>query len=123
MKKFLPYIFILLSNLCFGSFPVQNNLYNDTIIERKKETREEYQKRIQKQLFGNDDDLYQQSINQYESKKKVKKNLSKWRKINPIFRFLIIIVGLALVLFIGALISLAINPPSFSIDLDDLSND
>ena len=40
MKKFLPYIFILLSNLCFGSFPVQNNLYNDTIIERKKERHE-----------------------------------------------------------------------------------
>ena len=123
MKKFLPYIFILLSNLCFGSFPVQNNLYNDTIIEKKKETREEYQQRIKKQLYGYDDDLYQESINQYESIKKVKKNLSKWRKIHPFIRFFIIIVGLALVLFIGALISLAINPPSFSIDLDDLSND
>ena len=123
MKKFLPYIFILLSNLCFGSFPVQNNLYNDTIIERKKETREEYQKRIQKQLFSNDDDLYQESINQYESRKKVKKNLSKWRKIHPFIRFFIIIVGLALVLFILILISFAINPPSFSFDLDDLSND
>ena len=123
MKKSLTYIFILLSNLCFGSFPVENNFYNDTIIEKKKETREEYQKRIQKQLFGNDDDLYQESINQYESRKKVKKNLSKWRKIHPFIRFFIIIVGLALVLFIGALISLAINPPSFSIDLDDLSND
>ena len=123
MKKSLPYIFILLSNLCFGSFPVQNNLYNDTIIEKKKETREEYQQRIKKQLYGYDDDLYQESINQYESIKKVKKNLSKWRKIHPIIRFLIIIVGLALVLFIGILISFAINPPSFSIDLDDLSND
>ena len=123
MKKFLPYIFILLSNLCFGSFPVQNNLYNDTIIEKKKETREEYQQRIKKQLYGYDDDLYQESINQYESIKKVKKNLSKWRKIHPFIRFFIIIVGLALVLFIGILISFAINPPSFSIDLDDLSND
>ena len=46
---------MLLSNLCFGSFLVQNNLYNDTIIEKKKETREEYQQSIQKQLFGNDD--------------------------------------------------------------------
>ena len=44
-------------------------------------------------------------------------------KNSPIIRFFIIIVGLALVLFIGALISFAINPPSFSIDLDDLSND
>ena len=123
MKKFLPYTFILLSNLCFGSFPVENNLYSDTIIEKKKETREEYQQRIKKQLFGNDDDLYQESINQYESRKKVKKNLSKWRKIHPFVRFFIIIVGLVVVLFIGALISLAINPPSFSIDLDDLSND
>ena len=122
MKNLLTYIFILLSNLCFGSFPVQNNLYNDTIIEKKKETREEYQQRIKKQLFG-DDDLYQESINHYESRKKVKKNLSKWKKIHPFIRFFIIIVGLALVLFIGALISLAINPPSFSIDLDDLSND
>ena len=123
MKKSLPYIFILLSNLCFGSFPVENNLYNDTIIEKKKETREEYQQRIKKQLYGNDDDLYQESINQYESRKKVKKSFSKWRKIHPIIRFLIIIVGLALVLFIAILISFAINPPSFSIDLDDLSND
>ena len=123
MKKLLTYILILLSNLCFGSFPVENNLYNDTIIEKKKETREEYHQRIKKQLYGYDDDLYQESINQYESRKKVKKNLSKWRKIHPFIRFFIIIVGLALVLFIGALISLAINPPSFSIDLDDLSND
>ena len=46
MKKSLPFIFILLSNLCFGSFPVENNFYNDTIIEKKKETREEYQQRI-----------------------------------------------------------------------------
>lgn len=123
MKKSLPFIFILLSNLCFGSFPVENNFYNDTIIEKKIETREEYQQRIKKQLYGNDDDLYQESISKFESRKKVKKNLSKWRKINPFIRFFIIIVGLALVLFIGALISFAINPPSFSIDLDDLSND
>ena len=119
MKKLFPHIFILLSNLSYGSFPVENKLYNDTIIEKKKETQEEYQQRIKKQLFSNDDDLYQESINQFESRKKVKKNLSKWRKINPLIRFFIIIVGLALVLFIAVLISLAINP-SFSIDLDDL---
>lgn len=123
MKKSLPYIFILLSNLCFGSFPVENNFYNDTIIEKKIETREEYQQRIKKQLYGNDDDLYQESISKFESRKKVKKNLSKWRKINPFIRFFIIIVGLALVLFIAVLINLAVNPPSFSFDLDDFSND
>ena len=97
MKKLLPYIFILLSNLSYGSFPVENNLYNDTIIEKKKETREEYQQRIKKQLYGYENNLL------IESNKKVNKNLSKWEKINPFIRFLIIILGLALVLFITAL--------------------
>ena len=119
MKKFLPYIFILLSNLCFGSFPVENNFYNDTIIEKKKETREEYQQRIKKQLFGNDDDLYQESINQFESRKKVKKNLSKWQKTHPLLRVLYIILALIIALFIyfGA-----INPISPSISWSDLED-
>ena len=101
----------------FASFPVKTTTPSDTIIESKKETMEEYKIRIQKQLYSSDNDLY------YDSRKKEKKNLSKWRKIHPFFRFLIIIVGLALVIFIIALISLANNPPSISFDLNDFSND
>ena len=99
----------------FASFPIQISIPSDTTIETKKETMEEYKIRIQKQLYSSDNDLY------YDSrKKKKKKNLSKWRKIHPFFRFLIIILGLAIVIFIIALISLANNPPSISFDLNDL---
>ena len=86
-KVFTLYLFYY--QILIWIISIQNNLYNDTIIERKKETREEYQKRIQKQLFGNDDDLYQKSIISM-NQKKVKKNLSKWRKIHPFIRFFII---------------------------------
>ena len=57
------------------------------------------------------------------NQEKRKKNLSKWKKIHPLFRFLIIIVALVIALIIGVLISFAINPPSFSFDLDDFSNE
>ncbi len=106
----------------FASFPIKTTTLCDTTIESKKETMEEYKIRIQKQLYSNDNDLYNEAINQYESRKK-KKNLSKWKKIHPLFRFLIIIVALVIALIIGVLISFAINPPSFSFDLDDFSNE
>ena len=119
----LYYIFLVFPSFCFASFPVSTNSYSDTIPETKKETLEEYRQRIQKQLYLNNNDLYQESINEYESRNIKKINSSRWGKIHPWIKFFIIVIGLAIALIIGALISLAINPPSFSFDLDDLSND
>ena len=66
----------------------------------KKKTLEEYRNRIKKQLYSNDNDLYQESINQYKSQKIDKKNLSKWQKTHPLLRVLYIILGLIIGLFI-----------------------
>ena len=123
MKMILFYIFLVFPSFCFASFPVSTNSYSDTIPETKKETLEEYRQRIQKQLYSNDNDLYQESINEYESRNIEKVSSSRWNKLHPWIKFFLIVIGLAIVLIIGALISLAINPPSISIDLNDLSND
>tara|TARA_B100001250_G_scaffold412492_1_gene443850 strand:- start:691 stop:1044 length:354 start_codon:yes stop_codon:yes gene_type:complete len=117
MRLIILLTFFLAPLFGMASFPIQISFPSDTIIESKKETMEEYKIRIQKQLYSNDNNLFQ------ESSKKEKKNLSKWKKIHPFFRFLIIILGLVIVLIIGILINLAINPPNISFDLDDLSNE
>tara|TARA_Y100000746_G_scaffold170956_1_gene148279 strand:+ start:1923 stop:2291 length:369 start_codon:yes stop_codon:yes gene_type:complete len=122
MRLIILTTLFLIPLIGFASFPIEITNPCDTTIESKKETMEEYKIRIQKQLYSNDNDLYNEAINQYESRKK-KKNLSKWKKIHPLFRFLIIIVALVIALIIGVLISFAINPPSFSFDLDDFSNE
>ena len=100
MRIIFIYIFTSFSFICFGAFPTQNNIPLDTIKEFKKETLEEYRNRIKKQLYSNDNDLYQESINQHKSQKKDKKNLSKWQKTHPLLRVLYIILGLIIVLFI-----------------------
>ena len=126
MKKILmilSFIAICNNSFCLTLFPVSKNSYSDTIPETKKETLEEYRQRIQKQLYSNDDDLYQESINEYESRNIEKVSSSRWKKLHPWIKFFLIVIGLAIVLIIGALISLAINPPSISFDLNDLSND
>ena len=122
MRLIILATLFLIPLLGFASFPIQTTSPYDTIIESKKETMEQYKIRIQKQLYSNDNDLYDKAINQYESRKK-KKNLSKWKKIHPLLRLLIIIVALVIALIIGVLISLTINPPSFSFDLDDFNTD
>ena len=122
MRLIILTTFLLIPLIGFASFPVDTTNASNITIESKKETMEEYKIRIQKQLYSNDNDLYNEAINQYESRKK-KKNFSKWKKIHPLFRFLIIIVALVIALIIGVLISFAINPPSFSFDLDDFSNE
>ena len=114
MRSIILLTLFLIPLIGFASFPVKTTTPSDTIIESKKETMEEYKIRIQKQLYSSDNDLY------YDSRKKEKKNLSKWKKIHPFIRFFIIIVGLALVIFIVLLINLAMNPPSISLgDLVD----
>ena len=119
MRIIFIYIFTSFSFICFGAFPTQNSIPLDTIKELKKETLEEYRNRIKKQLFSNDNDLYQESINQHKSQKKDKKNLSRWQKTHPLLRVLYIILGLIIVLFIyfGA-----INPISPSISWSDLES-
>jgi len=41
----------------FASFPVEINLCQDTIVETKKETTEEYKIRIEKQLYSNSKEI------------------------------------------------------------------
>ena len=117
------YIFLVFPSFCFASFPVSTNSYSDTIPETKKETLEEYRQRIQKQLYSNDDDLYQEYIREHKSRNIEKVNSSRWSKIHLWIKFFLIVIGLAIVLIIGAFISYVNSPPSFSIDLNDLSND
>ena len=115
----LYYIFLVFPSFCFASFPVITNSYSDTIHETKKETLDEYRQRIQKQLYSNDYDLYQEYIGEYEFKKKSvnKENLTKWGKIHPLLRFLIIISGLFLIGLI--IVIILMSNASFSFDAYD----
>ena len=119
MKLILYYVFFVFPSFCFASFPVSTNSYSDTIPETKKETLEEYRQRIQKQLYSNDDDLYKEFISEKKSKKKSvkKENLSKWGKIHPLLRFLIIISGLFLIGLI--IVIILMSNASFSFDAYD----
>ena len=119
------YIFLVFPSFCFASFPVSTNSYSDTIPETKKETLEEYRQRIQKQLYSNDDDLYKKYIGEQKSRKKSvkKENLSKWGKIHPLLRFLIIISGLFLIGIIIVIILMSNASFSSGFDIDDFSND
>ena len=119
------YIFLVFPSFCFASFPVSTNSYSDTIPETKKETLEEYRQRIQKQLYSNDDDLYKKYISEQKSRKKSvkKENLSKWGKIHPLLRFLIIISGLFLIGIIIVIILMSNASFSSGFDIDDFSND
>ena len=119
------YIFLVFPSFCFASFPVSTNSYSDTIPETKKETLEEYRQRIQKQLYSNGDDLYKEFISEKKSKKKSvkKENLSKWGKIHPLLRFLIIISGLFLIGVIIVIILMSNASFSSGFDIDDFSND
>ena len=107
MRSIILTILFLIPLIGSASFPIKITTPSDTIIEPKKETMEEYKIRIQKQLYISDNDSY------YDSRKK--KNLSKWKKIHPFIRFLIIIIVLALNIFIALLIKNANNPSSFSL--------
>ena len=119
------YIFLVFPSFCFASFPVSTNSYSDTIPETKKETLQEYRQRIQKQLYSNDDDLYKEFISEKKSKKKSvnKENLSKWRKIHPLLRFLIIISAAFLIGIIIVHVLLFNASFSSGFDIDDFSND
>ena len=68
----LSFIAICNNSFCFTLFPVSKNSYSDTIPETKKETLEEYRQRIQKQLYSNDDDLYEENKSEHESREREK---------------------------------------------------
>ena len=121
----LSFIAICNNSFCFTLFPVSKNSYSDTIPETKKETLQEYRQRIQKQLYSNDDDLYKEFISKKKSKKKSvnKENLSKWRKIHPLLRFLIIISAAFLIGIIIVHVLLFNASFSSGFDIDDFSND
>ena len=118
MKMIIYYVFLVFPSFCFASFPVSINSNSDTIPETNKETLEEYHQRIKKQLYSNDD-LYQEYISEQKTKKKSinKENLSKWGKIHPLLRFLIIISGLFLIGLI--IVIILMSNASFSFDAYD----
>ena len=66
------YVFLVFPSICFASFPFSTNSYSDTIPETKKETLEEYRQRIQKQLYSNDGDLYEENKSEHESAEREK---------------------------------------------------
>ena len=55
MKSIILTALFLIPLFGFASFPIQTTSPNDTIIESKKETMEEYNIRIQKQLYNSED--------------------------------------------------------------------
>ena len=55
MRLIILTILFLIPLIGFASFPIQTTSPNDTIIESKKETMEEYNIRIQKQLYNSED--------------------------------------------------------------------
>ena len=55
MKSIILTTLFLIPLFGFASFPIQTTSPNDTIIESKKETMEEYNIRIQKQLYNSED--------------------------------------------------------------------
>ena len=70
MKSIILTALFLIPLFGFASFPIQTTSPNDTIIESKKETMEEYNIRIQKQLYKPTEKKYKNSIK--ENKKPIK---------------------------------------------------
>ena len=62
MRLIILTTLFLLPLIGFASFPIQTTTPSDTIIETKKETIEEYNIRIQKQLYKRTETKYKNSI-------------------------------------------------------------
>ena len=57
MRSIILLTLFLIPLIGFASFPVKTTTPSDTIIESKKETMEEYNIRIEKQLYSNSDEI------------------------------------------------------------------
>jgi hypothetical protein len=57
MKSIIITTLFLIPLFGFASFPIQTTSPNDTIIESKKETIEEYNIRIEKQLYNKSEEI------------------------------------------------------------------
>ena len=57
MRLIILTTLFLIPLIGFASFPVKTNIPSDTIIESKKETMEEYNIRIEKQLYSKSDEI------------------------------------------------------------------
>ena len=62
MRSIILLTLFLIPLIGFASFPIQTTTPSDTIIETKKETIEEYNIRIQKQLYKRTETKYKNSI-------------------------------------------------------------
>ena len=66
MKKLIISLLVLIANLSYASFPI-NNLSMDTTINKKSETLEQYQKRLIKQgFFNSENDISNAIFNEIE---------------------------------------------------------
>ena len=97
MKSIILTTLFLIPLFGFASFPIQTTSPNDTIIESKKETMEEYNIRIQKQLKLTIE-TKKDTINENKSDKKLYDkadniNSSKKFKILNILSLLFLVVG------------------------------
>ena len=57
MRLIILTTLFLIPLIGFASFPVKTNIPSDTIIESKKETMEEYNIRIEKQLYSKSEEI------------------------------------------------------------------
>ena len=57
MKLIILTTLFLIPLFGFASFPIQINIPSDTTIETKKETMEEYNIRIEKQLYSKSEEI------------------------------------------------------------------
>ena len=57
MKSIILTTLFLIPLIGFASFPVKTTIPSDTIIESKKETMEEYNIRIEKQLYSKSEEI------------------------------------------------------------------
>ena len=114
MKKLIIALLILIANLSYASFPI-NNLSMDTTINKKSETLEQYQKRLIKQGFYNSEEDILNSFTKKNKKSKKSRFLPSWKLWQ---KALLIILCIPIIIIIHFIIF----PPSISFSLNDFKN-
>ena len=104
MKSIILTALFLIPLFGFASFPIQTTSPNDTIIESKKETMEEYNIRIQKQLK-----LTIETKKDTITENKSNKNYDKADNINSSKKFKILNILSLLFLVVGIVFAVEFN--------------
>ena len=106
MKKLIISLLVLIANLSYASFPI-NNLSMDRTINKKSETLEQYQKRLIKQGFYNSENDILNAFTKKNKKSKKSKFLPSWKLWQ---KALLIILCIPIIIIIYYIIF----PPSIS---------